>query len=53
MDRLTELANSVRSGQLTLQEFRTCMIESISAMGGNDLLALVMVLHDLDVDDDL
>ena len=52
MDHLTQLANQVRVGDLTLQQFRARTIECIGTMSNDDLLQLVYDLNNLEIDDD-
>ena len=54
MDRLTDLANQVRVGDLNVAEFRGRAIACLATMSTSELLLLVLHLHDLDhLDDDL
>jgi hypothetical protein len=50
MEALVSLANQVRAGDLTLQQFCWRMNECLATMSSNDLLALVLHLNDLDDD---
>jgi len=51
MDHLVKLANELRLGRLTIEQFRARLIQSLSTISADELLLSALEYNDIDSDD--